>query len=125
MEKHAPTSCSIGEGIQIRGKLSGSGDLNIHGRVSGQLQLEDHLTVAATGVVEADAEARRVTAYGTVNGDIVASEAVDLRSSARVTGNIQIEENFTMEDGAHFNGRVIMSVPLPAEFKHEHERVRR
>ena len=122
MEKQHPTSCSIGAGIQIRGSLSGSGDLNVHGRVEGQVDLEDHLTVELTGVIVANTRARQVTVYGNVQGDTEAAEAVALRASASYSGNIDTKQNFTMEDGARFNGHITMVVPLPDDLKRERER---
>jgi cytoskeletal protein CcmA (bactofilin family) len=108
----ADTPCIIGEGIQIRGNLSGSGDLIIRGRVEGFVELQDHLTVAETGTVVASIDTRGVTLNGKSNGDIHASETVTIAETAVVIGDIHAPE-IEIADGARFRGRLEMEVPLP------------
>ena len=66
----AETACIIGKGIQIRGNMSGSGDLIIEGRVEGHISLQDHLTVEDSGTVVADIETHELT----VNGKLLYSK---------------------------------------------------
>ncbi len=108
----ADTPCIIGEGIQIRGNLSGSGDLVVRGRVEGFISLQDHLTVEDTGTVVANIETRGVTVNGKMSGDIVASERVAISTSATVIGDIRAPE-IEIEDGARFRGKLEMEVPIP------------
>ena len=70
--------CVIGKGIQIRGNLSGSGDLVIEGRVEGHIALEDHLSIEQSGILVADTETRELTVRGRMNGDMNASERVSI-----------------------------------------------
>ena len=39
----ADPACIIGGGIQVRGNLSGSGDLLVEGRIEGHVALQDHI----------------------------------------------------------------------------------
>lgn len=110
----ADTPCIIGEGIQIRGNLSGSGDLVVRGRVEGHVALQDHLTVETTGVVVANIELRGVTVNGQMSGDIDATQTVAISSSATVIGDIRAPE-IEIEDGARFRGKLEMDVPLPKD----------
>ena len=109
----AETPCIIGEGIQIRGNLSGSGDLVVRGRVEGQISLQDHLTVETTGTVVANIDTRGVTINGSMSGDISASETVAISSSATVVGDISAPQ-IEIDDNARFRGKLDMDVPLPA-----------
>src|SRR5579863_10260499 len=74
---------TIGKSVVVKGELSGSEDLMIDGEVEGSISLRGQtLTVGPNGRVRANIEARTVVVYGRVNGDILASERVDLRKSA-------------------------------------------
>ena len=106
-------SCIIGKNIQIRGKLSGSEDLVVEGRVEGNVALKNHLTIEQSGVVEADVEVRDLTVHGEMRGDIAADGVVSVTNTARVVGNIRAPR-IILEDGARFKGSIEMEVELPA-----------
>lgn len=102
----------IGRGITIRGSLTGGGDLVIEGRVEGQVNLKNHLTIEGSGVVEADIRADELTINGEASGNIDASTKVAINTSARVNGDIKAAR-VVIEDGAVFNGSIEMDVKLP------------
>lgn len=104
--------CIIGKQISIRGNLSGGEDLIVEGRVEGSISLGNHLTVEASGVVEADMEVEDLTVKGAVSGDIQATRSVSINADARVVGNIRAPR-VIIEDGARFRGRIEMDVELP------------
>jgi cytoskeletal protein CcmA (bactofilin family) len=108
----AEPACIIGRGIQVRGNLSGSGDLVVDGRVEGHVALQDHMTVEESGIVVADIEARDLTVNGKMSGNVDASERVKISNSAVVTGDIRAPR-VVIEDGARFKGSIEMEVPLP------------
>jgi cytoskeletal protein CcmA (bactofilin family) len=108
----ADTPCIIGEGIQIRGNLSGSGDLIVRGRIEGQIRLQDHLTIEDTGIIIANVEIRGLTVNGKLEGDIEAAESVAFSSTAKVVGDVRATQ-IEIADGARFRGRLDMDVPLP------------
>ncbi len=110
----AEPACIIGTGIQVRGNLSGSGDLLVEGRVEGHVALQDHMTVEDSGTVVADVETRDLTVNGKMSGNVDASERVKIAGSAVVTGDIRAPR-VVIEDGARFRGSIEMDVPLPAD----------
>lgn len=112
MADEAP--CIIGEGIQIRGNLSGSGGLVIEGRVEGHIALEDHIVVETSGTVVADVETEELTVQGKMSGNIDATNRVSITTSATVIGDIRAPR-VVIEDGARFRGRIEMEVPLPPD----------
>ena len=105
----AETACIIGKGIQIRGNLSGSGDLIVEGRVEGHVALQDHVTVDDSGTVVADIETRELTVNGKMSGNIDASQRVSISSTATVIGDIRAPR-ILIADGAVFKGNVDMDV---------------
>lgn len=104
----------IGQGITIRGNLTGEEPLIIEGRVEGTITLRNHLTVEGSGIVYADIEAENLTIKGQVNGNIVVQQAVAILSSAKVVGNIKAPR-IIIEEGALFKGGIEMEFELEEE----------
>lgn len=79
----------IGKNIIITGDISATEDLVVEGRVTGMIQLnESRLTVGEEGHAHSHITAREVVICGRVDGQIHASERVELRHTAQVTGDI-------------------------------------
>jgi cytoskeletal protein CcmA (bactofilin family) len=97
---------SIGKSIVMKGELSGSEDLAVDGTVEGTIELRDNvLIIGPNGRVKAQVFAKAVIVSGTVNGDITASERIDIREEGSVDGNI-VSPRVAIADGAHFRGSV-------------------
>lgn len=107
--KSSPTAI-IGPKISFKGELSGEEDLLIQGRVEGSIDLKgNHLTIGSQGVIKANVAARTITVEGTVEGDIVATEHIAIKSASHVRGNLKAER-VTLEDGAKFRGSIDMDM---------------
>ena len=97
---------SIGKSIVMKGELSGSEDLAVDGTVEGTIELRDNvLIIGPNGRVKAQIFAKTVIVSGIVNGNITASERIDIREEASVDGNI-VSPRVAIADGAHFRGSV-------------------
>ena len=97
---------SIGKSVVMKGELSGSEDLAVDGTVEGTIELRDNvLIIGPNGRVKAQVFAKAVIVSGTVNGDITASERIDIREEGSVDGNI-VSPRVAIADGAHFRGSV-------------------
>jgi cytoskeletal protein CcmA (bactofilin family) len=97
---------SIGKSVVMKGELSGSEDLAVDGTVEGTIELRDNvLIIGPNGRVKAQVFAKTVIVSGTVNGDITASERIDIREEGSVDGNI-VSPRVAIADGAHFRGSV-------------------
>ncbi len=96
----------IGKSVVIKGELSGSEDLYVDGNVEGKIELRNHsLTVGPNGNVKADVTAKAVVILGKLDGSINASDRVDLRKSAVVTGDLTTQR-IAIEEGAFLKGKV-------------------
>src|SRR5947208_57646 len=99
---------NIGKSVVIKGELNGSEDLTIEGHVEGTIQLRDHvLTIGPNGKIKAQVFAKAVIVLGEVNGNVTASEKVDIRDNGSVEGDI-ISPRIAIAEGAHFKGSVDM-----------------
>jgi len=104
---------TIGKSVVVKGELSGSEDLVLDGEVEGSITLRGQtLTIGPNGRVRANIEARNVILHGKVDGDIHATERVDLRKSASLSGNIATAR-ISIEDGAFFKGGIDIQKPEP------------
>jgi cytoskeletal protein CcmA (bactofilin family) len=98
----------IGPSIQIEGTLRGQEDVFVEGEVTGTVQLQSNtLTIGTTGKIRADVYAHTVFVEGSMEGDLIGSEQVIVRKSAKVKGNIT-SPRVTLEDGASFKGSIEM-----------------
>jgi len=98
----------IGPSIQVDGKLKGDEDLVIEGKVKGTVELKNNsVTIGNQGDVQADIYAHSIFVDGRMDGNLVASEQVVIRKSARVKGSIAAPR-VSLEDGAQFNGSIDM-----------------
>ena len=103
----------IGKSIVIRGELSCGEDLYIDGEVEGVIDPKgNQLTIGPNGRVKANVTASAVVVQGKLEGSIQASDRVDLKQSAIVTGDIATQR-ISIDDGAYFKGRVNIQKELP------------
>src|SRR5882762_155209 len=99
---------NIGKSVVIKGELNGSEDLTIEGAVEGTIQLRDHvLTIGPNGRIKAQVFAKSVIVLGEVNGNVTASDKVDIRDNGSVDGDI-VSPRVAIAEGAHFRGSVDM-----------------
>ncbi len=97
---------NIGKSVVIKGELSGSEDLYVDGNVDGKIELRNHiLTIGPNGAVKADVSAKSVVIQGKLDGSVNASERVELRKSAVVTGDVTTQR-IAVEEGAFLKGKV-------------------
>lgn len=116
-EREAPLRSGmahIGKSVLVKGELSGSEDLYIDGEIEGTVELRDHnLTVGPNGRVRANLNAKEITVQGKVQGNVRASDKIEIRKSGSLIGDI-ITARITIEDGAYFKGSIDIQRPESA-----------
>jgi len=99
----------IGKSISIHGDLTGNEDLVLDGTVEGKVTLLDNeLTIGPDGRVPALVRAKSVIVIGRVEGDVVAKERIEIRSSGVVVGNLRAPR-LVVAEGAVVDGAIEMS----------------
>ena len=99
---------NIGKSVVIKGELNGSEDLTVEGQVEGKIELKEHvLTIGPNGKVKAEVFTKVLVVLGEVNGNIAASEKVEIRDGGSVDGDI-VSPRVAIAEGAHFRGSVDM-----------------
>jgi cytoskeletal protein CcmA (bactofilin family) len=103
----------IGTSIVIKGELSCGEDLYIDGQVEGTIDPKgNRLTIGPNGRVKANVTARVVVVQGKLEGNIQASDRVDLRQSAVVMGDIATHR-ISIDEGAYFKGSLNIQKEAP------------
>jgi cytoskeletal protein CcmA (bactofilin family) len=98
----------LGKSVVIKGELSGSEDLTLHGQMEGKISLPDHtLTVGAQAEVKADIAAKAVVVVGVVTGRVSAKDKIDIRSTGTVIGDI-VSPRLVIAEGGSLRGKVEM-----------------
>lgn len=96
----------IGKSFMIKGQVSCDGDLYIDGQVEGSVDPRGHrLTIGPDGRLKANVNARAVVVRGKLEGNIQATERVDLKQSAIVVGDI-VTQSISIESGANIKGSI-------------------
>src|SRR2546423_3417021 len=109
----------IGKSFVIKGELSCSEDLYIDGQVEGTIDPKgNRLTIGPNGRVKANVNACAVVVQGKLEGNIQASDRVDLKQSAVVTGDIATQR-ISIDEGAYFKGSVDIQKEAPAKIRME------
>jgi cytoskeletal protein CcmA (bactofilin family) len=102
--KDGTLSGFVGSGSSITGEATFKSMLRIDGRFSGRISSPSGtLIVGSGGQVDANIEVSVCSIQGTVNGDIVATQRIELGRAAKLNGNIQTP-SLMIEQGAVFEG---------------------
>lgn len=103
------TPAAIGQSVVVTGDLAGEEDLLIQGKVDGTIVARQHVvTIGEQATVSAKVTAREVVVLGKVEGNITASQRVEIRSSGTVEGDVT-SPAVAIADGAQFRGAIDMS----------------
>ncbi|HRH42926.1 MAG TPA: polymer-forming cytoskeletal protein [Pyrinomonadaceae bacterium] len=106
--KEGRLSGFVGNGTVLTGETNFQAMLRVDGHLTGRVTSESGtLIIGSTGRVDANILVAAAIINGTINGDIVALEKIELGRSARVIGNIQTPR-LVIEDGAIFEGSCTM-----------------
>ena len=96
----------IGKSVSIKGQIFSQEDLTIDGEVEGSVELKEHrLTVGPNGKLQAGVKAREIVVLGIINGNVEATDKIDIRKDARLVGDIKTTR-IVIEDGAYFKGSI-------------------
>lgn len=97
----------VADGINLRGKITGSGGVRIEGAYEGDIELDGLLVIGQTGRVTCpQLRARHVIVAGAMRGDILA-EKVEIRATGRVWGDV-VTMAMSTEEGAFLRGQIQM-----------------
>ena len=90
--------------VEIKGTIKFSNVLKMDGKFQGELITNDgDVIVGTTGAIKANIKVRNAVIEGQVDGNVVASEKVELKQNARLTGDLKAR-TLMIEEGVVFVG---------------------
>jgi cytoskeletal protein CcmA (bactofilin family) len=102
--KEGTLSGFVGGGTDVTGEANFKAMMRVDGHFSGRITSSTGtLIVGNNGVVDANIEVAVAVIQGTINGDIIATQRLELGRAAKVNGNIQTP-SLIIEQGAIFEG---------------------
>jgi cytoskeletal protein CcmA (bactofilin family) len=102
--KEGNLSGFVGSGTLVTGEANFKALMRVDGHLSGRISSSSGtLIVGANGKVDANIEVAVAVIHGTVNGDIIATQRLELGRAAKLNGNIQTP-SLIIEQGALFEG---------------------
>ena len=94
----------LGKSTVFNGRLTFKDSLKVNGQFIGEIAAQGVLIVGENAVVQANVEADTVVVLGTIKGDVIAGNKVEMEPTGRVYGNIQTRK-IKISDGVIFNGQ--------------------
>ena len=107
-------SAYIDEASEIEGKYTFSGTVMLNGKFTGEIHSDGTLIIGDKGVLNATVRAGIVLVSGEITGNILATERVELRGTARVFGDVEAPV-IVVEEGVLFEGHCRMTKGRPGE----------
>lgn len=106
-------SAALGKNVTIKGQIFAREDLTIDGEMEGTIECQDHrLTIGPNARVQAGLKAREIVIQGSIQGNVEASDKIDIRREAKLVGDIKTSR-IVIEDGAYFKGSIDISKAAP------------
>lgn len=97
----------VGPSVNVEGDFASEGNIVVKGTVSGSVFTSKHLTVEMGAKVIANIRAGSATIAGEVKGNIKVKESLELNSTSRVIGDVDVK-SLKIESGAILYGKVTM-----------------
>jgi cytoskeletal protein CcmA (bactofilin family) len=99
---------ALSNGSKIVGKILADSDFRIDGSVEGEIICSGKVIIGANGILIGTISCTNAEIIGRVDGDMIVSDTLALRSSAVIKGKIKTKV-LLIEPNAIFNGSCSMS----------------
>src|SRR2546425_10821278 len=93
----------LGKGAQFKGIIHFEGTIRIDGLLEGEIYSKGTLMVGEHAVIEGDISAGTIVSGGTINGNLTATERVQLLPSAVLNGDLKTPF-LKVEEGVQLHG---------------------
>ncbi len=102
-------SAALGKNVTVKGQIFAREDLTIDGEVEGTVECQEHrLTIGPNARVQAGLKAREIVIHGSIQGNVDATDKIDIKKEAKLVGDIKTSR-IVIEDGAYFKGSIDIS----------------
>jgi cytoskeletal protein CcmA (bactofilin family) len=109
-DRSGPDDSVVSAQSSFKGEISGRAGVRVAGEVQGDIRSEGLVWVEETGKVKGNIFCAYVILEGELEGNVGPALHVELRTKARMRGNIQTKL-LAIADGSFFDGQVNMPTP--------------
>ena len=120
MDNPTPQSV-IAADVDITGTIKSTGSVRVDGKLDGELHCGGDAIIGKEAKIKGNLTVSSAIVEGTIAGNIIAKDRIEMKSSARVTGDIK-SKRLSVEDGVTFIGRsevnpsgTPINIPTPAK----------
>ena len=110
----APARTYIAAGSHIEGSISGETEVLVDGTLEGSVELKGRFVLGRRGRIRGDVTAHSVQISGKVEGNVRATEKIEVAPSGSIEGNLAAPL-VSIAEGGVCNGRIEMSGTLAIE----------
>lgn len=104
MENSNAARTIIAEDIEIVGSIKCASDIELSGKLNGDLTCSGTVVIGEKAVIKGNIAAMSISIRGQINGNVTVKDRIELKSSARLNGDIRAKR-LTVEDGVTFVGK--------------------
>ena len=105
MAESAEFGTILGPDAKFKGDLTFDSAAKVLGHIEGSIKSKGKLLIAAGSKCKASVSANEVAIEGYIEGNVEATERVEIKPKGRITGDI-VAARMTMGDGAAIEGHV-------------------
>jgi cytoskeletal protein CcmA (bactofilin family) len=98
----------ISQGMQIKGEINGTTDIDIYGSFDGTIKLENNnVNIESSAKIKADINAKTIRVNGEITGNLTAIDKILVTNKGIVNGSLSAEK-VEIQDGAQCDGNITM-----------------
>lgn len=97
----------IGKETVVNGTVEAKGVLRVEGKITGKLNTNGDVIIAASGLLEAEVKCRNISIAGTLRGNVEAAGILEVEPAGKLYGDISVGK-LAIGDGAVFQGECKM-----------------
>lgn len=98
------TGTTIGDDVEVVGTIKCNESIQINGKLNGDLNCSGDAVIGEKAVVQGNLSVNCVSVKGQITGNINAKDRIEMKSTARITGDIK-SKRLTVVDGVTFIGK--------------------
>jgi cytoskeletal protein CcmA (bactofilin family) len=114
----------VSPGVTVRGEIQGEESIQVWGWIEGKISLTGDAIIEAGAEVRADISATRIVVGGSVQGNLAASDKVEILPTGKVRGEI-VTKVLLVHEGASLSGGVQAGSPSQSKVAELEEEVNR
>ncbi|MCI0354087.1 MAG: polymer-forming cytoskeletal protein [Acidobacteria bacterium] len=111
----------VGRQTEVHGDVRFTGGLHLDGTIKGKILADGKdavLSISESGKVEGDVRVPNLVLNGVIQGDVYATQRLNLSSKGRVNGNVYYKV-IEMNSGATINGQLVHETAEPQALTHD------